>query len=256
MKRMHVAFLVGTAGSGKSSLTGALAEWLRDQEQITATVNLDPAALSLPYDPDVDVREFVDYERLMASRNLGPNGALIASVREAARNIEDLAAAVEETKADWLMVDTPGQLELFAFRKEGRIISRKLCEGRKMLLFLMDAAICFHPRNYAASLFLSASTVVSLALPAINVLSKCDAIPARYLARILRWHESPEAFDAHASGAMNELQTTLSREIITSVWEISSSVPLIAVSSKTLEGFNDLFGTMTRVYGEGEMELR
>ncbi|MDW8360707.1 MAG: ATP/GTP-binding protein [Candidatus Caldarchaeum sp.] len=253
---MHVAFVVGTAGSGKSSLTGAFAEWLRDQEQITATVNLDPAALSLPYDPDVDVREYVDYERIMASKNLGPNGALIASVREAARNIDELAAAVDETKADWLMVDTPGQLELFAFRKEGRIISRKLCRGRKMLLFLMDAAICFHPRNYAASMFLSASTVLSLSIPAVNVLSKCDAIPARYLARIFSWHESPESFEVHAGSSMNELQTTLSREIITSVWEISNSVPLIAVSSKNLEGFNELFGTLTRIYGEGERELR
>ncbi|MCS7129778.1 MAG: ATP/GTP-binding protein [Candidatus Caldarchaeum sp.] len=253
---MQVAFVVGTAGSGKSSLTGAFAEWLRDQEQITATVNLDPAALSLPYDPDVDVREYVDYERIMASKNLGPNGALIASVREAARNIDELAAAVDETKADWLMVDTPGQLELFAFRKEGRIISRKLCKGRKMLLFLMDAVICFHPRNYAASLFLSASTVVSLSIPAVNVLSKCDAIPARYLARIFSWHESPESFEVHAGSSMNELQTILSREIITSVWEISNSVPLIAVSSKNLEGFNELFGTLTRIYGEGERELR
>lgn len=256
MTGMHVAFVVGTAGSGKSSLTGAFAEWLRDQEQITATVNLDPAALSLPYDPDVDVREYVDYERIMASKNLGPNGALIASVREAARNIDELAAAVDETKADWLMVDTPGQLELFAFRKEGRIISRKLCRGRKMLLFLMDAAICFHPRNYAASMFLSASTVLSLSIPAVNVLSKCDAIPARYLARIFSWHESPESFEVHAGSSMNELQTTLSREIITSVWEISNSVPLIAVSSKNLEGFNELFGTLTRIYGEGERELR
>ncbi|MEM4586098.1 MAG: ATP/GTP-binding protein, partial [Candidatus Caldarchaeum sp.] len=87
MTKTRVIFVVGTAGSGKSSLTGVFSEWLRDHEQSTATVNLDPAALSLPYDPDVDVREFVDYERIMSTRNLGPNGALIASVREVARNI-------------------------------------------------------------------------------------------------------------------------------------------------------------------------
>jgi GTPase SAR1 family protein len=84
---MNVAFVVGTAGSGKSSLTGVFSEWLRDHEQMTATVNLDPAAIALPYEPDLDVREYVDYERVMATKNLGPNGALIASVREVARNI-------------------------------------------------------------------------------------------------------------------------------------------------------------------------
>ncbi|MEM1965327.1 MAG: ATP/GTP-binding protein [Candidatus Caldarchaeum sp.] len=253
---MNVVYVVGTAGSGKSSLAGTFSEWLRDHEQLTATVNLDPAAISLPYEPDVDVREIVDYERIMASRNLGPNGALIASVREAARNIEELAVAVDETKADWLIVDTPGQLELFAFRKEGRIISRRLCEGNKLLLFLMDAVICSHPRNYAASLFLSASTVVSLALPAINVLSKCDAVPANYLTKILSWHESSEAFEVTGVSSMSELQKMLSRDIVQSVWEISSSIPLIPVSSKTLEGFTELYGNLTRIYGEGEIELR
>jgi GTPase SAR1 family protein len=166
---MNVAFVVGTAGSGKSSLTGVFSEWLRDHEQMNATVNLDPAAIALPYEPDLDVREYVDYERVMATKNLGPNGALIASVREVARNIDELAGGVKELKADWLLVDTPGQLELFAFRKEGRIISKKLCQGRKVLLFLMDSVFCVSPRNYAASLFLSASTALSLGLPTINL---------------------------------------------------------------------------------------
>lgn len=252
----NVAFVVGTAGSGKSSLTGVFSEWLRDHEQLTATINLDPAAIGLPYDPDIDVREFVDYERIMATKNLGPNGALIASIREVARNIDELSSSVNELKSDWLLVDTPGQLELFAFRKEGRIISKKLCQGRKLLLFLMDSVFCVTPRNYAASLFLSASTALSLGLPTVNLLSRCDAIPPRYLARILRWHSSEDAFDIPTSGSVNELQASLTREIVQSVWYVASSIPLIAVSSKNLEGFTDLFGTLTRMCGEGEMELR
>jgi len=253
---MNVVFVVGTAGSGKSSLTGVFSEWLRDHEQISATVNLDPAAIALPYDPDVDVRDYVDYERIMSTRGLGPNGALIASVREAARNVDEMAAAVEDVKADWLIVDTPGQLELFAFRREGKILAHKLCKGNKTLLFLMDSVLCRHPRNYAASLFLSVSTVVSLNIPAINVLSRCDAVPARHLTRIMSWHESVEAFEVQAGSALTEMQSLLSKEIVQSVWEISNSIPLLPVSAKTFEGFTELFGTLTRIYGEGEMELR
>ncbi|MEM1964421.1 MAG: GPN-loop GTPase family protein [Candidatus Caldarchaeum sp.] len=256
MTKTRVIFVVGTAGSGKSSLTGVFSEWLRDHEQSTATVNLDPAALSLPYDPDVDVREFVDYERIMSTRNLGPNGALIASVREVARNIDEIAALAEETNADWLLVDTPGQLELFAFRKEGRIIARKISDGRKLLLFLLDSVICAHPRNYAATLFLSVSTILSIGLPAVNVLTKTDAVPPRHLARIFGWHESEESFAVSSGGSMNELQMTLSREIVQTVWEISNSIPLVAVSAKTYEGFTELYANLTRIYDEGEMELR
>ncbi|MEM0440290.1 MAG: ATP/GTP-binding protein [Candidatus Caldarchaeum sp.] len=252
----RIIFVVGTAGSGKSSLAGVFAEWLRDHGQTSATVNMDPAAITLPYDPDVDVREFVDYERIMASKSLGPNGALIASVREATRNIEEIASTVEEINAEWILVDTPGQLELFAFRKEGRIIAKKLSNGRKLLLFLMDALLCTSPRNYAASLFLSVSTTLSLGLPAVNLLSRVDAVPARYIARILRWHETEDSFPTHAAGSLNELQLTLSREIVESLWELSNSVPLIAVSSRTFEGFNELFATLTRIYGEGEVELQ
>ncbi|MCS7133282.1 MAG: ATP/GTP-binding protein [Candidatus Caldarchaeum sp.] len=252
----RLLFVVGTAGSGKSSLTGVFSEWLRDHGQYSATVNLDPAAITLPYEPDVDVREFVDYERIMATKNLGPNGGLVASVREAARNIDEIAAAVEETNAEWLLVDTPGQLELFAFRKEGRIITKKISDSKKLLLFLMDSVLCAHPRNYAATLFLSVSTIVSLGLPSINILSRADAVPARVLARIFGWHESEGSFSINPSGSINELQTTLSREIVQAVWEISNSVPLVAVSSKTFEGFNELFATLTRIYGEGEIELQ
>jgi hypothetical protein len=120
----------------------------------------------------------------------------------------------------------------------------------------MDSVFCVSPRNYAASLFLSASTALSLGLPTINLLSRCDAAPARYIARIFRWHSSEDSFDIPVSGSVNELQASLTREIVQSVWYIASSIPLIAVSSKNLEGFTELFGTLTRMCGEGEMELR
>jgi GTPase SAR1 family protein len=49
---LRTIFLIGTASSGKSTLTSALADWLKENEQSVATVNLDPAVISLPYEPD------------------------------------------------------------------------------------------------------------------------------------------------------------------------------------------------------------
>ena len=54
---MVVIFIVGTAGSGKSVLTGTLNEWLRVQKQKSVTVNLDPGVMNLPYAPDIDIRD-------------------------------------------------------------------------------------------------------------------------------------------------------------------------------------------------------
>jgi ABC-type ATPase involved in cell division len=56
VKFMPLAFIIGTAGSGKSFFTAAFSEWLKMSKQDVAVVNLDPGALKLPYSPDVDVR--------------------------------------------------------------------------------------------------------------------------------------------------------------------------------------------------------
>ena len=53
---MNLIFLVGTAGSGKTSLTGGFSRWLEMQREDVMVVNLDPGATSLPYSANVDVR--------------------------------------------------------------------------------------------------------------------------------------------------------------------------------------------------------
>ncbi|MEM3141107.1 MAG: ATP/GTP-binding protein, partial [Nitrososphaerota archaeon] len=108
---MYTIFITGTAGSGKSTLTGAFSDWLRSQEQSTLIVNLDPAAISTPYEADIDIREMVDYERIMTTRKLGPNAALIASIREVVRHVEELVEEIDSHEVDYVLVDTPGQLE-------------------------------------------------------------------------------------------------------------------------------------------------
>jgi len=253
---LFTVYIVGTAGSGKTALTASFSDWLKDQEQLIATVNLDPAVLSLPYEPDVDVREFVDYERVMATKGLGPNGALIASIREIARNIEEMKEAVSDIKADWIIVDTPGQLEIFAFRKEGRIIVNNLTQGSSAMIFLLDPMFCISPRNFAASLFLSASVRLVLSLPTVQVLSKADAVPRRYINRILSWHESEEAFEVDAGAKLKGMEMVFVRDIMNGLRFISSSAPLIPVSATTMEGFVELHSTLSRVLMEGELELR
>jgi len=85
-----MAFVIGMAGSGKSLLTGSFVEWLRDQDQDAVAVNLDPGAVSLPYEPDVDVRTYVTVEEVMEKYGLGPNGAMIAATDMVATYVKQL----------------------------------------------------------------------------------------------------------------------------------------------------------------------
>ena len=64
---MNAIFITGTAGSGKSLLTSRLLQWHRDNSAYAVTLNLDPGAIKLPYEPDVDVRNYVDIATLMES---------------------------------------------------------------------------------------------------------------------------------------------------------------------------------------------
>ncbi|MEM2910715.1 MAG: ATP/GTP-binding protein [Nitrososphaerota archaeon] len=253
---MYTLFITGTAGSGKSTLTGSLNEWLRDQEQSTITVNLDPAVTVLPYEPDVDVRDVVDYERIMVTRRLGPNAALIASIREVARHIEGLREEVNSFNVDYALVDTPGQLELFAFRKEGKIIARNLTDGSKAMLFLLDPMFCVNPKNFAASIFLSVSIYLSFGIPLLMALSKVDAVPKRYVSRILRWAESDEAFLVDLETKLKGAQMLLARDVAKAVFDVSAFIPIIPVSALNMSGLVELHSALTRIFSEGELELR
>lgn len=253
---VQTMFILGTAGSGKSSLTAALYEWLRDQGQSSMTVNLDPAAVALPYDPDLDIREAVDYDRVMAQMGLGPNAALIRSVREVARNIEELRREMESSGVDFALVDTPGQLELFAFRKEGRLICENLAPPPKGSLFLFDPEFCGTPQNFAVDMFLAASVNLSINLPMILVLSKSDTVPRRELKKIMDWMADEEAFILEIENSLKGRDLDMSLEVASAVHSLAGQFPLIPVSATEFKGLTRLLALATRMLGEGELELR
>ena len=114
----NTVFLVGMAGSGKSTLTAAYSEWLKEGDQDVIVANLDPGVISLPYNPDIDARQYVDIEKLMLDYQLGPNGALLMASDLLADHLEDIRSEIEAANPDLLLVDTPGQIELFAFQRK------------------------------------------------------------------------------------------------------------------------------------------
>ncbi|MBS7660158.1 ATP/GTP-binding protein, partial [Candidatus Bathyarchaeota archaeon] len=142
---MLTVFFIGTAGSGKSLLTAAFSDWLRLSKQDVSTVNLDPGVLSLPYSPDVDVRDYIDVGSIMEEYGLGPNGAMIAAADMMAEEIENIAKEVEDLRSDIVLVDTPGQMELFAFRASGPFIVNEITKGPKVIVYLFDAVFSANP---------------------------------------------------------------------------------------------------------------
>jgi len=74
---LKAIFVTGTAGSGKSMLTSKILEYYQTNGVFASVLNLDPGVESLPYRPDVDVRDYVDIVQIMKQYDLGPNGSMI-----------------------------------------------------------------------------------------------------------------------------------------------------------------------------------
>ncbi|MEC8914180.1 MAG: ATP/GTP-binding protein, partial [Candidatus Thermoplasmatota archaeon] len=108
-----VLFVVGTAGAGKSSLVTAFQRWARFLEVDVLAINLDPGAEKVDYDTEFDVRELVSLSDVMIEYELGPNGAQILAADLVASRADEVFDEIEGLSCDMLIVDTPGQVELF-----------------------------------------------------------------------------------------------------------------------------------------------
>lgn len=248
---MPIVFIIGTAGSGKSLFTASFSEWLKMTKQDVAVVNLDPGALKLPYSPDVDIRNYVDVGNLMEKYGLGPNGALVVAADLIADKIEKITKDIEAANADLVLVDTPGQMELFAFRASGPYIVDELTKQPKALIYLFDAVFSINPFNYVSNMFLSAAVYNRFFQPQVHVLSKCDLLPERDVNKIANWSANLNSLE----DAINQLETEkglFSRNMMRAISQLGLRFMLIPISSKTNQGMNNLNTTLERILTGGE----
>lgn len=244
--------VLGTAGSGKTSLSSVLHTYLTSHQLDAIIVNLDPAVEELPYNPDVDVREYVDARDLMRKTGLGPNGALIASIDLLLVDAEEIKEEVWGYKANYVIIDTPGQMELFAFRRTGPLVLKAIIgDAKAVATFLIDSTYAAEPSNLFSALLLAASTHARLKLPLINVLTKIDLLPPSELEKTMEVLEDP---DMLAASIANEKDPRL----IWGIDEVSSLLDkllvfnTIPVSNITGEGIDDLYAVVQRVIAGGE----
>jgi GTPase SAR1 family protein len=246
-KILGTVFFIGTAGSGKSLLTAAFAEWLKMSKQDVAVVNLDPGALKLPYSPDVDIRNYVDVGLLMEKYGLGPNGALILAADLIADKIGDIAQEVETVDADIILVDTPGQMELFAFRASGPYIVNELTKEPKALVYLFDAVFSLNPFNYVSNMFLSAAIYNRFFTPQLHLLSKIDLIQKEKIEQIIEWSSDLEALETSIDINLEGTKRLFSRNMMQAICQLGLKFKLMPVSAKTNDGLLDFNAYLERI---------
>lgn len=250
---MLFAFVVGTAGSGKSLLTASLEKWLVGSDLSVTVVNLDPGVDSPPYTSDVDIREYVDYGEIMSSFGLGPNGALVASLDMAVESAYDIRDEIIDTERDYVLVDCPGQMELFAYRSSGPLMVSNLRGNDPALsLYLLDSNIARTAVGYLASTLLGISINIQFGIPQLNVLSKTDILTEQEVEEIVDWGSElyllEEALESSAKGLRREY----SRSIIEMLGSLGTAAESIPVSAKEMTGIDILYGEMQRIFTGGD----
>ncbi len=243
---------MGTAGSGKSTLVLSLRDRIGSSEVSVATLNLDPGVRWLPYSPDVDVRDYIDYDRLVDEYKLGPNGALIASVDASVNHIRAIREELDEIGADYVLVDTPGQMEIFAYRSAGRGIASSLSEGKYCTVFLADSVFLNRPSDFVSILLLSYSIQARFHAPQINCISKCDLIAHEIYERGHLWIEDPEFLKEAFMSERADLHVEISERVLEALIEMGVLGEFIFTSSNTGEGLDDLYAQMQRIHSGGD----
>jgi GTPase SAR1 family protein len=253
---MYYVFLLGPAGSGKSLLTAVLHDWLEEHSMNAITLNLDPAADWLPYTPDVDIRNYITVEDVMKRYNLGPNGALVTAVDLSINYIKELIDEIDELKPNYVIVDTPGQLEVFAFRKAGPIMIDALARGFKTaVLFLLEAYMLLKPSTLIPLSILSLATALSHRKPQITIITKSDLLSKEETAHILRLLENPSDFLTTLKGYEYFIvSNTPSDEILTIVENAIRNTleNAVLISALIGQGIDELYAGLQRILAGGE----
>lgn len=245
-------YIVGTAGSGKTTLAGTFQQWIRMRGLEVVMVNLDPGAEQLPYSPDIDVRDWVNLGDIMDKYGLGPNGAQILSADLIALNVEEIKKELSGFESPYAVIDTPGQIELFAYRPAFKMFIRAL-GMRSFLAFLLDPMLARNPDGFISLILLSASTQFRFGLPSLNILSKTDLINNEEVEKIIGWGKDSEGLYQALLAASSSMVKESSIELFRALEALNAfTSEIVPVSSSANFGIENLYNAIQQVYVGGE----
>lgn len=234
-----IVVFIGPAGAGKSSLVYAYSKWLEETFGYKVyRVNLDPAADYIPYTPDFDVRSIINVHRIAIEYGLGPNGALLKSMDILASKINIIEETISNIDSDFVLIDTPGQMEIFIFRD----IAIKLMNILKRIsrqfvaVFVVDADIINRYEDYAFISIMSVAMQARLGVDVIPIINKIDLVLKIDVIGDLVSDVEIVIEKLKTSGTYGEMMSN----ILNTIWLYAKATRVPRVSAKTLENIEEL----------------
>jgi len=173
--------VMGPAGAGKTTFCSALISHLRANRRSAIYINLDPAATSFVYAPDIDIKDLISLDDVMEEMSLGPNGGLIYCFEFLLENLDFLTDPLETVGEEYLIIiDMPGQIELYTHVPIVPALVKHLSRGslnvQMCAAYLLEATFVVDRAKFFAGTLSAMSAMLMLEMPHINVLSKMDLV--------------------------------------------------------------------------------
>jgi len=233
-----IVLFVGPAGAGKSTLVAAYSRWLEEQGLKPFRVNLDPAAEYIPYKPDYDIRKIVTTREVALKYGLGPNGALVKSIEIVTENLDTVIRELSECDYDFMLIDTPGQMEVFVFRDLAPRLVKSLREvsDRIAAVFVVDASLIRNPEDYAFLAVMSIALQLRLGVDVVPVLNKVDTVSHMEFVGDVISDVDIVRKALKDKGLYGEMMI----QILDTIWLYGKAVRVPKVSALRIEGLEEL----------------
>lgn len=234
-----IIIVVGMAGSGKTTFLHRLVCHTQASNIRGYVLNLDPAVMTLPFGANIDIRDTVKYKEVMKQFNLGPNGGILTSLNLFATKFDEVVAVIERRadQLDYVLVDTPGQIEIFTWSASGAIITEAFASTfPTVIAYVVDTPRSSSPVTFMSNMLYACSILYKTRLPLVLAFNKTDVAQHQFA---LEWMEDFEAFQAAASSDQS-YTSTLTQSlslVLDEFYKNLRSVGVSAVSGAGVEAF-------------------
>ncbi|KAL8755086.1 MAG: hypothetical protein Q9184_004904 [Pyrenodesmia sp. 2 TL-2023] len=274
---------VGMAGSGKTTFMQRINSYLHTKKNPPYVINLDPAVRSVPFDSNIDIRDSLNYKEVMKEYNLGPNGGILTSLNIFSTKIDQIMGILEKRTMPNpenpnarpirnIIVDTPGQIEVFVWSASGSILLDSLASSfPTVIAYIIDTPRTSSTSTFMSNMLYACSILYKTKLPMILVFNKTDVKDAEFAKE---WMTDFESFQAAlkqeedggsfggvegadggpggGSGYMGSLLNSMSLMLE----EFYRHLSVVGVSAMTGQGINEFFEAVRDKAEEFERDYR